>query len=392
MKKIDNVINKKFILNNINQVAIFSKYLNISQDDINDCIDYNTLIHSPIRIDPKPSVGFRYNNKGVLKMRDFGGYFWGDCFDAVAYILSTKGTRINIAKGEHFKYVLKHIASEFNMLNGVAHNDDIPTLINVAKKTKKLITFKPRSWDNNDKRIWISKYNNLFTFDYLAKSYVYPVELYWIDGHTQPEPKYYYTRKDPCYAYYLGQDGDNISNIKLYFPNRGSDNRKPKFITNNNSFQGILDIEDKYDKIVLCKSYKDAIALKRMFELFSFTGNHNVLFLAYPSENYILTLEIVEWLLSRLKEDDISNILNFLDFDKTGRKSSYYCYQEFGIPFVFLTNGMFGLTNYGAKDITDFIEVNGKTTAFNLINQFIINNQSNEEFGEGNYYDTDAPF
>jgi hypothetical protein len=34
-----------------------------------------------------------------------------------------------------------------------------------------------------------------------------------------------------------------------------------------------------------------------------------------------------------------------------------------------LTNGRFGTKNYGAKDISDYIEINGTTEALKIINQ-----------------------
>jgi hypothetical protein len=371
MKQIKNKIDKKFILSNVNQIEVFAKYLNIDQTDIEDCVVHNSLIPSPIRPDNNPSVGFRFNNKGVLKMRDFGGYFWGDCFDVVAYVLSTRGNRINITNGEHFKFVINHIATTFDMINGVSEKDDLPSLIRAARRTKKLITFQPRSWDSHDKKIWVDKYHKLFTFDFLSKNYVYPVELFWIDAHTQPEPKYYYTKKDPCYAYYLGQDKSKISNIRLYFPNRSKDPRFPKFISNNNSFQGIIDIENKYDAICLIKSYKDALAMRRLFDTLFSTGILKVLFIGYPAETFVLTEDIYKWLLTKLRVPSSKNIINFVDFDKTGRRLAKHGSDTFGIKYVFLTNGEFGLHNYGAKDITDYIERYGINASFNLINKFI---------------------
>ena len=170
MKKISNTINKAYILNNANQVAIFAKYLNIDEDDINHCLVSGSLMQSPIRVDERPSAGFRYNTRGVLKMRDFGGYFWGDCFDIVALVLSRKGNTINITKSDHFKYVLNHIAVEMDIADGVKE-DNITSLVTQVCRTKRLITFEPRSWNNIDKRIWIRKYDNLFTFDYLSANY-----------------------------------------------------------------------------------------------------------------------------------------------------------------------------------------------------------------------------
>lgn len=393
MKQINNLINKKFILNNVSQVSIFAKYFNISENEIIECIDTNKLMTSPVRTDPHPSAGFRYNNKSMLKMRDFGDYFWGDCFDAVAYVLSMNGNKLSARNKDDFKYILLHIASTFNIVNGVnIDTTDIPTLALKVKKDKKIITFSPREWDTNDSKIWIQKYYNLFDFKFLSNCYVYPVELYWINSYDQPEPKYYYTRKDPCYAYYLGQDANDVSNINLYFPSRSHDVRKPKFITNNNSFQGVLNISTDYDFVVLCKSYKDAIALKRLFDIFSFTGTPNILFIAYPSENYIINDDVVNWLLSKLKEPDIDNIINFVDFDRTGRKNTYRAYNEYGIKYVFLTNGMFGLPNYGSKDITDFIEKYGVKAAFSIINE-LINTYYGERFNtKESYNEKTSPF
>lgn len=392
MKGISNTINKEFIINNVSQVSIFSRYFGIDENDINKCIEKGKLIKSPIRIDDNASVGFRYNNKGMLKMRDFGGYFWGDCFDAVALVLNSNGTKININSKEGFKYVLNNIAKEFGIDKGVNGNtNNLDNMIAKVKTTKKTITFTVRNWDANDKKYWISKYDNLFTFNYLSSNHVYPVEMYWIDSDSQPEPKYYYTRNDPCYAYYLGTDSNGLVNIRLYFPNR-SDKDKPKFISNNNAFQGLLNVDRDYDYIVITKSYKDVLALRVVLDASLFKGILKVLVTAYPSENYMMTDDVFYWLFDKLKEKDVTSIINFLDFDRTGRRTSKHCKDIYGIPYVFLTNGELGLPNNNAKDITDFIEKYGKSDAITIINQFIINYGKGNIARESDYNDGYAPF
>jgi hypothetical protein len=390
MKKITNLINKQFILNNVNQVSIFSKYTSLDETIINNCIDRGKIIKSPVRLDDKPSVGFKYNNKGILKMRDFGGFFWGDCFDIVALILSKGGNTISVNDKEGFKYILLHIAKTFDIANGIdIDTNNIPQLLSITKATKKIITFNPRQWDANDKRYWITQYDNIFTFDYLLANNVYPVETYWIDSFSQPEPKYYYTRKDPCYAYYLGQDKDNVANIKLYFPNR-KDTNNPKFISNNNSFQGINNITGKYDKIVLCKSYKDVLALRQIERLSFLTGTFRILFIAYPSENYLMNDDVFGWLFDLLIEKDIDNIINFLDFDRAGRRTSKYCKDNYGIPYIFITNGELGLPNHKVKDITDFIKKYGKLATIKIFNNVI--NYDTNRYGTPYYDVADSPF
>ena len=67
--RINNTINKEFILRNISQVKIFVKYTNIAEGIIEDCINNNTLIQSPFRMDSNPSTGFRYDRSNKLKMK-----------------------------------------------------------------------------------------------------------------------------------------------------------------------------------------------------------------------------------------------------------------------------------------------------------------------------------
>jgi len=61
-------ITKKTILESISQISIFSVYFDLPINIIQHCIDTGELILSPIRIDRHPTVGFRYDNRGKLKM------------------------------------------------------------------------------------------------------------------------------------------------------------------------------------------------------------------------------------------------------------------------------------------------------------------------------------
>ena len=44
---------------------------------------------------------------------------------------------------------------------------------------------------------------------YIIKSTI----QFYINRKQNPEPKYYYDEKDPCYAYYLGKGNDNINKV-----------------------------------------------------------------------------------------------------------------------------------------------------------------------------------
>ena len=88
-------LTKQYVLSKVSQVTIFATYLNLSNTTVQNCIDNGELIVSPLREDVHPTCGFAYDRKGKLKFRDFAGYFWGDCFDLVALVMS------NIYKKEY---------------------------------------------------------------------------------------------------------------------------------------------------------------------------------------------------------------------------------------------------------------------------------------------------
>ena len=46
-------------------------------------------------------------------------------------------------------------------------------------------------------------------------------------------------------------------------------------------------------------------------------------------------------------------ILSLLDFDRTGRNGADYLLETYGIPYLFITRGEFGLEDYGCKDFAD---------------------------------------
>ena len=256
-------ITKKTILESISQISIFSVYFDLPVNIIQHCIDTGELILSPIRIDRHPTVGFRYDNRGKLKMRDFGGYFWGDCFDAVAFVLSQSGDGvIDISKKDDFVLVLKHIASTFSdVFYGIKRDENlkgqIKANLEIARNKKPIIELVVRNWNELDQSYWNQFGINL---QYLNINFVYPIDQYYINRNSNPEPKYFYNEKDPCYAYFLGKDKQGINSIKLYFPKRP--HGAVRFITNANHLEGIYNLTgSNYDYIIITKSTKDRMSI-----------------------------------------------------------------------------------------------------------------------------------
>ena len=346
-----------YIRDKFEQVSIFSKFLDISEDTVIECIKFRSTILSPIRpSDNEPSVGFAYDNKGRLKMRDFNGSFWGDMFDVVSYLY-----KLPVSNKSDFYTILKII---YDSMMCEEYRDviskDIKERLQSVKREKLVIDLNVREWNHNDVTLW-EQWG--LSIDDLDKGYVFPIENYWVNIVNNPEPKYFYRPNNPCYAYYLGYDEKGIVNYRLYFPIKSK--FYPKFISNNQSMQGLTLLDKVYDGILITKSYKDVLLLRRLWDTyFCPTGGSNIGFVAPPSENYRFT----EGDITTLKSHTLKgSLLSLFDFDYTGIHATNILKHEFNIPYLFLTNGRFNSPDHGAKDITDYYNNNGEQETVNLI-------------------------
>lgn len=392
-------LTKDYIESKISQVSIMSKYLDIPVEVIEDCIEHNKLITSVFRDDDRnKSMGFTYNKKGKLKVRDFGGFgFFDDIYGVVAYVLSLVYERkIDTNNKNDFYFVLKHIAYSFSDIIDGKEVDEtldatIANAINKGKQRKTLIDIVPRSWNKDDKALWNKWGINL---QYLNTNFVVPVEQYYINRGPDSDPKYYYKAKDPCYAYMLGQNRQGVYLIKLYFPLRNRATEL-KFVTNCNVLEGLPNLElDNYDYILITKSSKDRLSIGSHLAYHPLYGGDNrklnIGVINLPSENYELKEKEYEYLVKKLNTDGL--ILSLLDFDATGRKGAKYMEETYNIPYLFITRGEFGLPNFGCKDFSDLHD----KFSINEINTFIQDTlkyveirfkQNKLDNGEGLLYD-----
>ena len=367
-------LTKDYIESKVSQVSIMSKYLGIPINTINECIDKNILISSVFRDDDHTgSMGFTYNKKGKLKVRDFGGFgFFGDIYDVVAYVLSLAYERkIEPNNKQDFYFILKHIAYAFSdVIDNKAVDENIDPMLQKALQKglhkKAIIEIVPRSWNKDDKAIWGKWGVNL---QYLNTHFVIPVEQYYINRGVDSDPKYYYKAKDPCYAYMLGQNRTGVYLIKLYFPLRNRAIER-KFITNCNVLEGLPNLElDNYDYILITKSSKDRLSIGNHLASHPSYGGASVGIVNLPSESYHLRQVEYDYLSSKLARNGM--IISLLDFDQTGRAGAKYLQETYNIPYMFITRGEFGLPNYECKDFTDLHDVYKLKEIDNFINETI---------------------
>ena len=364
-RTIANKLTKNYILSKVDQITIFSTYFNLPIKTIQYCIDSGEFINSPIRTDLHPTCGFRFDNKGRLKFKDFAGYFWGDCFDAAAYIISKMYNKeIDISNKHDFIKVLQHITVTFKDIFYGQQQDplistNIRNTINTIKKEKSIIELVIRDWNKQDEEYW-KKYN--IDLHSLNLNFIYPIEQYYINRKINPEPKYFYDKNDPCYGYILGKDSNGIYNIKLYFPNRNKN--FTRFITNCNHLEGIYQLgKDNYDIIILTKSTKDRVSiyssLKIVSSLYRETNINNIGVINIPHETYKLKDKEYVWLKNKLSDKGI--IVSLMDNDRTGKLEAQYLRKEFNILPLIIPK------DYNAKDFSELFINNSKETIYELI-------------------------
>lgn len=381
-RRINTKLTKDFILSKVDQITIFSTYFNLPIETIQYCIDTGEFIVSPIRTDLHPTCGFRYNNRGKLKFKDFAGYFWGDCFDAAAYIISNiqGNENLDISNKDDFIKVLRHITLTFKDIFYGEKRDpliinNINKTISKIKKEKQIIELVIRNWNIDDEEYWKQFNVNLQT---LNINFIYPIEQFYINRKSNPEPKYYYSEKDPCYGYILGKDKHGIYNIKLYFPKRNKSTTR--FITNCNHLEGIYQLDkDDYDIIILTKSTKDRVSiissLKMLSPLYGELNINQIGVINIPHETYKLRTNEYSWLRNKLSEKGI--IVSLMDNDRTGKIEANYLRKEFNILPLIIPK------HYQAKDFSELFKYNSKKDINNLIINTI--NQLHK-YAEEKYY------
>lgn len=369
----NSVLTKDYILSKVSQITIFSTYTGVDVDIIQHCIDTGEFISSPFREDNHPSFGFRYDNRNKLKGRDFAGYWWGDCIDAAAIVLSEIIHRpIDVSVKSQFLFVLKHIAYTFrNIIYGQDKDENniisINNAISNVRSNKPIIELVTRPWNNLDANYWKQFGVSL---NFLNTHFVYPVDQFYINRSINPIPKYFYDKNktDLCYGYVLGQDSKGIVNIKLYFPNRDK-KTGVKFITNSNNIEGIINLElDNYDAIVITKSTKDRLSLESYLNSCSKAilygesqqETKQIGVINIPHETYRLKQIEYDWIRSKLKSNGL--VISLMDNDRTGMIEAVMLKNDYNIIPIIIPK---------EYEVKDFAELRSKYS-IDIINNLTI--------------------
>jgi len=369
--KIKDRLNKLFILSKVTQVDIFSYYLSkfdntFSSKTIDYLAETGYKIRNPMRNDNHPSLGFIYVSKGKLKARDFAGYFWGDCFDLVGYIL-----KVNANSKEGFMIILKRIAYDLNIYDINLTVDEInkfKAIINVKQIKLKIYNIQPtiRDWNSLDIDYW-SK--NGISISTLNKFYVYPILSYSVLTESGLSLKYTYNPENPCYGYYNGIDKNNVPKWDLYFPLHKE--KFAKFIKSHNTLGGLLNYNKNADILIIVKSLKDTMGIYEILNVYF--SKYNVTFIIPMSESTPIEPKVLNYIINNHKKTYI-----LYDFDRIGIINSNKIKKQYPVTQLFFTNGKYGTVDYGNKDYAEYYNKKGKRNALQLIKE-VINDYENEQ-------------
>ena len=307
---------KDFILDDLNQISIFSKYFDITESDIQHSITFKMKLSNPLRTDPNPSLVFKsYSDKIIA--RDYGDpNYCGDIFEIVGFIINK-----NCGDSKDFIDICKHIIN-----NGTVSKPKIDKTDKITEPT--VIEYIDREFNSNDFR-YFAQY--CIPKDIVVDKYIC-IKSYSINTIFS---NYLYKPADPCYLYI-----NNPNTVKLYFPLRPK--TKKRFITNNKIPIELINTLTRKDFTVLIKAYKDKVMMDYVCSLLDIT---NINFIPVASESARLDISIVTLLRNYTNKD----IFTMFDIDRCGLESSIYYKENYGFKNIFISS------DYIDKDPSDLM-------------------------------------
>ena len=325
--RFDPIITKELILQNISQEAIMEHYLGVHIG--------KGLFRSPLRNDKKPTCAFYKNRSGDLIFKDFGGYFYGNCFSVVM-------NKYNCSYHE----ALEIIANDFGIVknNKLQRHEKLIDYSNkiLEKSEPCILQAEIKEFSEKELAWWKSfgitsstlKYYNVFS----CKSIFLNSNYY--GGSSD---------KNFIFGYYNGIDENDIEKWRFYFPFRSS----YRFLSNwpKTMIQGYRQLPKQGDLLVITKSMKDVMCL---YDL-------GITAIAPNSETLFISEEELENLSRRFK---VISVL--YDQDKAGKANMAKIRRSYPDLFYFVIP-----KNLDAKDISDFYKKYGRDRTLELINKGI---------------------
>lgn len=281
--------------------------------------------------DGVPSTGFYYNKHGSLIYNDFRT---AEKLDFVKFVQKDLGL--------DYYEALHQIAVDFNLVKAGVKTYNKEFVLRkkrkIKPKTKPIFTIKIKDFSKEELNFWQQYY---ITKEELITNNIVSVEWFKINSEVIfPDSM--------CFAYIMdGENGDKY--CKIYTPFG-----KFKWYSNVplDAVQGLNKLERKSDTLIITKSLKDYIVLKKYFTDVIYTQNES---------KAALKATVI-----RVLKRYYKNIIVWYDMDKPGIKAANYYFKTHNFKPVFTSitkniwQSIMNAKKYNTKDPSDFIKAHGK--------------------------------
>lgn len=349
VEKRKDILDKDIIFKFINDENIYNYYLNNKK--ISDKLDIKKFYPSPFRLngDENPNLRFFLSGdegKERLLFKDFASNQSGDSISFIMELLNL-----------NYPEALKRIYLDFEIENKINKTENLDTLKNknqinnenenIKRIKNTLIQIIPRDFTKEELNYWKEYYitkeelnlNNIYSEDrlYLNKKLIRKEKK--IDCYYNSNYRFAY-----LYDQYL----------KIYTPY--SKNNKWLSNTPNDFISGFDDIKYKIfrgiqdEKLIISKSKKDEIVLKKFFKDVCSTQNESVS--SINEEN----LDIIR------KGYKKENIFIAYDSDAPGVKASKHYTDAYGFKWVNPPRDL--ISQEGIKDFAEMIKYKGENSLY----------------------------
>ena len=337
---------KDYIESLLDEVFIFSYYLKLDKNIIEDCVINSKKIKNPLRLDKHPSASFKVTRNNKLIMTDYAKpEYAGDIYAVVGITLG-----LNCNNNTDFITICETIINDLIKDKKIL-NTYKPTKINkqyIEDNNKEIkntyITVQYERWNNINFTYWFNhirpnKELGVLLLKELQYHDIYPIEKFWLNDNIRATK--IIKPNEPIYAYLLNTV-DSIRYYKIYMPNS-----KRKFITNSNFRINYLNKANKTKYGIIVKSIKDLIFLKVFTK---YLNINDIDFISISSETINLTTD--EY--NKIK-NKFDFIFTFYDWDKAGVLNAYKLYSQFQIKAIFITKNDFNpLKEMTTKEVDNF--------------------------------------
>ena len=299
------------LLEEVNEYDIYAHYMG--------SFKVGHLYNSPMRKDKNPSFAVFKGRRGNLMFKDHGT---GDCGNALNFIKLMTGYNDNTRLIKELLKIKSTIVHTERKVTKEVSASDAETDIGIVRQ----------SLTDADKQYW-----NIFhiSTNTLKKFDVFSIKYYLCNGIV----KGIYNYENPMFAYKV------YDKFKIYRPlaNKYS---KWRSNLNNNHIQGLAQLPEFGNTLIITKSLKDVMVLYEM----------GITAISPSSETTFIPDDILDGFRKRWK-----HIYILYDRDATGVKQAHNYCKKYKIDAFFVNK------KFKAKDISDAVKFNGFTKVKNWL-------------------------